>query len=432
AADVDEDGRDDLLSVTVTGQLLYSRQSTGGFDAPITLGFAAQEEPRVTDVDRDGLLDVIAYRTGPPRLVAFLQTSAGFSAVPVPVMDISGTPRTYEFLDVDLDGFTDLVAYEISGTFGTNRMVAYYGLAAGGFGPAVDLPLPTFGGTPSGLQVFDDLDGDGLVDLIYTRGQNDGATAWWTQNLGGRQFAPAAILGVIGENIRRIDLGEPVPGGPKSLLATTRTLGSFERYRAFEVLPNNTLGGAVQVEPIGIGATEAFFVDLGTGAQDVVIIDGILSRIGVAYNLAQRDVGMSFCGPAVPNSTGLPGEMSAIGSRVASRNALDLVASQLPPGATAFFLGSLTPGFVANPGGSSGNLCLGGDVGRLSQPGLVGPAGPDGVFRRRVDLTLMPQPQGPVTVLAQSTWYFQAWHRDALPGLPPTSNFTDGVEIEFD
>ena len=87
-------------------------------------------------------------------------------------------------------------------------------------------------------------------------------------------------------------------------------------------------------------------------------------------------------------------------------------------------------GFVANPGGSTGNLCLGGSIGRYVGPGQIKNAGTTGTFSLALDLTQVPQPTGLVSIAGGETWRFQAWHRDAIGGTT-TSNFTNGLEIDF-
>ena len=52
-------------------------------------------------------------------------------------------------------------------------------------------------------------------------------------------------------------------------------------------------------------------------------------------------------------------------------NSVTLFASDLPLNATTYFLTSLTQDFVLNPGGSQGNLCVGGAIGRYVGPGQV-------------------------------------------------------------
>ncbi|MFT5733648.1 MAG: hypothetical protein ACJA2W_001696 [Planctomycetota bacterium] len=145
------------------------------------------------------------------------------------------------------------------------------------------------------------------------------------------------------------------------------------------------------------------------------------------YNI-NGTIGDAYC-TTVANSTGVSGELVAIGSSTVANNDLTLVASQLPNNAFGFFIVSQTQGFSANPGGSAGNICLAGSVGR-SVGGVIANTGMTGGFSAAADLAAMPQPNGPVAVMAGETWNFQGWHRDSVAGMA-TSNFTNGLEITF-
>jgi len=138
-------------------------------------------------------------------------------------------------------------------------------------------------------------------------------------------------------------------------------------------------------------------------------------------------IGTNYCGPANLNSSGLPGVMSAVGSDVVSANDVTLHATQLAVNQFGYFVNSQTQGFVANPGGSQGNLCLGGSTGR--HVSTLGSTGAAGELSATLDLTQMPTPSGPYVVQPGETWNFQCWFRDMNPG--STSNFTDGLEILF-
>jgi hypothetical protein len=141
-------------------------------------------------------------------------------------------------------------------------------------------------------------------------------------------------------------------------------------------------------------------------------------------------IGTSYCSPAVANSTGSAGHLGATGSVVASANNLTLEASSLPLSSFGFFLTSTTQGFTANPGGSQGNLCLGGAIGRYVGPGQIKNSGTTGEFSLVLDLTQTPTPTGFIPVLAGQTRNFQTWHRDSISGVA-TSNFTNGLSIQF-
>ena len=163
----------------------------------------------------------------------------------------------------------------------------------------------------------------------------------------------------------------------------------------------------------------------GGNFGDTVIFDDI----EIAKGTAAGTVGTNYCAANI-NSTGATGSIAAIGSAIASANNLRLEASSLPNSSFGFFLTSTSQGAVANPGGSSGMLCLGGAIGRYVGPGEILNSGGNGTFSLQLDLTQTPTPVGLVSIQAGETWNFSAWHRDAVGG-STTSNFTDGVEVTF-
>jgi len=110
-------------------------------------------------------------------------------------------------------------------------------------------------------------------------------------------------------------------------------------------------------------------------------------------------------------------------------NDVALAVDWISSNAFGYFLVSAMPGFVAFPGGSQGNLCLDGAIGRFVGASQIQNSGPGGFFTLAIDLTQLPQPTSFVTVQPGQTWSFQAWYRDANP--TPTSNFTDVVAISF-
>ena len=151
-------------------------------------------------------------------------------------------------------------------------------------------------------------------------------------------------------------------------------------------------------------------------------VPGIASGAAYVYELPY---GEPYCA-AAPNSTGAPATIHATGSLVASAEALELWAESLPADKTGLFLVSRAAGFVQNPGGSQGNLCLGGPIGRLKAS--VQSSGPRGRLHHVVDTGAGP-PNPPSVIQPGETWCFQAWYRDQNPA--DTSNFTPGLEVAF-
>ncbi|MCP3916227.1 MAG: hypothetical protein GY711_11785 [bacterium] len=130
-------------------------------------------------------------------------------------------------------------------------------------------------------------------------------------------------------------------------------------------------------------------------------------------------IGQSYCGPAVPNSTGLPGAVTASGNAAAAANDVTLWVQDLPPNEFGILIGGRTQGYVPLPGGSI--LCLGGSIGRFD----VQDSGAAGAVDVPIDLTSMPPPLQ-MTVIPGETWYFQYWTRDGS-----SSNFTDAERVLF-
>lgn len=142
-----------------------------------------------------------------------------------------------------------------------------------------------------------------------------------------------------------------------------------------------------------------------------------------------RALGAQSCA-ALGNASGGVATIGALGSTTVAANDLRLRCSGMPRFAFGFFLVSRTLGFAAHPGGSAGNLCLGGAIGRYQQQ--VQSSGAAGLIELTVDLTALPQPTGPIAAIAGETWHFSTWFRDVTAMGGATSNFSDVVSVAFD
>lgn len=154
-----------------------------------------------------------------------------------------------------------------------------------------------------------------------------------------------------------------------------------------------------------------------------------LGLVGVAVlgASAAAQIGTNYCTPN-PNSTGGPSHISATGSTDVTANDVTLACASLPTSSFGFFIVSRNQGFVANPAGSAGNLCLSGALGRYSLSILN--SGANGQVSLQIDLQNVPHPVMPFSVNAGDTLNFQYWHRDSsMSG--PTSNFSEGLEVTF-
>ncbi|MEM1450539.1 MAG: hypothetical protein AAF957_09295 [Planctomycetota bacterium] len=185
------------------------------------------------------------------------------------------------------------------------------------------------------------------------------------------------------------------------------------------------LGVTHSLHTVVVGMSGTIVIDINVAVE----LDSI-NGIQVFPSGGSGGIGTSYCGPANVNSTGFPAILTLSGSPVVSANLLTANVDSMPLNAFGFFLVSQAQGFVANPGGSQGNLCLGGAIGRYVGPGQIQNSGMTGSISLMLDLTMVPQPNGFVAVQPGETWNFTAWFRDAIMG-SATSNFSQGVEIVF-
>ncbi|MEZ6015124.1 MAG: M12 family metallo-peptidase [Planctomycetota bacterium] len=227
------------------------------------------------------------------------------------------------------------------------------------------------------------------------------------------------------------------PGANLSVSAYfSHALGDIDVY-VYD--PSASCGGGANYLARGFSSTDNEVVqwqNAGVLTRDLVVevqvYSGSVSNCN-SYALAidpgqGATPGTNFCGPAVSNSTGVPGLIGAVGSANVLDNDLVLVGRDLPLLSNGYFIVSPNAGMVLNPGGASGHLCLYPPYGRFIAQ--TQNSGLTGTVSIPVDLTSLPQPNAPVVVLPGETWRFQLWYRDSLLGVP-TSNFTDAVGILF-
>ena len=315
-----------------------------------------------------------------------------------------------------LSHFLSSPAFEFQGDQALANMIAFM-LAFGGSDlPNGSVNNPLF---PPGSPGQDTHAGVGTQITITDFATLDAASAALVA-----EMQSEADLSRVGLVARAIISGAPrgaayVPNGSFQMDRAAQQI-SFAGMMAFAT-PANPL--TLTVVPFGTQVRVGVDRDLD-GAFDRDELD---AGSNPANPNSVPDIGQNYCGPAVLNSGGTSGVISAAGSRVATDNDLQLTASLLPTNSAGFFIASRTQGFVQGPGGSQGNLCITANVARFSLQ--VQSSGASGSFSADINLTLIPT-NPPQPVLAGQSWNFQTWFRDSVAG-QPTSNFTDGIQIDF-
>lgn len=461
--DLDGDDDHDLFFVSLTGfqegpvrNELVELGSLGFTAGAALAGTVDDNEIAFLDYDNDSDYDVVVGSLGSQERLYRNVDNLDFNANDGQITAVGDSTLDVAVGDVDNDGDYDLVTAqgESNPAQWDNKLYSNTGGAdvVPPAVPAVDLPAQS-AGWPVVLharhrdQVLDD--GVSYVRswaLVAPRGAAPEAVT-----LSGDAFAPNVVNLTPGGSIVVTNQN----GGPETVTSATPPYTFdypladnesvehvFVAAGTYDVVSTGASGAAlqvfvsgapVQVDGFAMGGQQHRYAvpalppsTAGELAAELYFEDwpgnvSVVDNTAVPY---PGSIGVGYCGPAVRNSSGMPAAIAAFGSDVVDDGDLTLTAADLPSAEFGYFLAAKAPGFVATPPGSEGNLCLGGTIGRFSQD--VQSSGTEGFFSMAVDLTDVPQLGA---VQAGESWFFQAWFRDHNP--TATSNFTDGVEIQF-
>ncbi|MEM8712581.1 MAG: VCBS repeat-containing protein [Planctomycetota bacterium] len=424
-ADLNADGLADIVGLTDAGSLLrLDGMAPYTWSQPIRMGEDRRFEPKpvLIDLNDDELLEIVIARKTIHDVVAFDQTAPGqFSSVPRVVAQLNRSVRGLEVVDLDLDGFDDLVISSTGAGQGLSHVVSY------GTGTGALESHPVILGTP-GMAFPAHLNADGLLDL-----------AWYDPAARVLQGAHGEPDRSFGSPFQVMTFATSVMGVQAASLDTDGRSDLLVRYANYgpgafgRIFSRDVAGyGPIELAPGPSRGTKALVpADVGgDGDLDLFVLSSNEASLLYYKSVAFEPLGTTECSPSVPNSTGVPAVLQAVGSADVLDQSLLLQVSGLPPSTTTLFLGARSAGFVAGPGGSLGNLCLSGEIGRFTRRADLGSSSASGTAELRADLRTIPQPMGAEAVMSGETWRFQAWYLDSALG-QGTSNFTDVVAVSF-
>lgn len=176
-ADINNDGKNDILTITMLSQNSSSREghldvyrqvSQGQFTGPDT--YVVGEYPwhlDVSEIDNDGLPDVLLTDADLDNFQLLLQNPGSIGDF-LPSRQVADNINSYSpaVADFNDDGVTDIAIAEVSNmSVASNRLVMLYqdSLQPGTFLPPEDLIMP---GTSTPYITSGDIDGDELADLF--------------------------------------------------------------------------------------------------------------------------------------------------------------------------------------------------------------------------------------------------------------------------
>lgn len=480
--DLDGDGDLDAVVSTTTppSMVVFWNAGDGEYGSPLTVPIATSMRALdTTDLDGDGDPDILVLTDG--ALVVFLNQGGGVLSAPNTYPTGAAADRM-AVADLDGDGDPDAV---LSGfvTNGTASAWRVEGLGGGAFGATTQIAtLSEITGVTSG-----DLSGDGAPDLLFTRFET-GEEVSWLRNLGGGAFAPAVSIGLGSRaaSARIADLdadgdldfgvrahlswqvflnngggvfspGATIPEFGFSHAVNDRgtVLSDIDGDADFDLVTalNDGIGTALNR---GDGTFEASqYVGTGTlptsiatgdtdgdGDSDVAYADdeGFFAFARAALSsgaptcAGDGSAAACPCGNSSPvgsgtgclNSFALGGSLRANGPALISDDRLHLVATQLPPTASAlYFQGTADLAGGAGTPFGDGLRCVGGSVLRLgtkvSAAGASTYPGPsDAGVRTRGGIN------------APGTYWYQVWYRNAAVFCTPSSfNLTNALRITW-
>ena len=165
-ADMNGDGRLDIIIVNITGTVGVLLGRVGGGFAAVTnyqtgLGFNSRPKAvAVADVNSDGRLDIVTANNASGAAGVLLGLAGGgFATASTYSVGVNSQPESVAVADLNGDGRLDIV----TANYGTNMAGVLLGLAGGGFAP-----VSTYSNAlPSGVTVAD-VNGDGRSDIVMT------------------------------------------------------------------------------------------------------------------------------------------------------------------------------------------------------------------------------------------------------------------------
>ena len=357
----------------------------------------------VADFNRDGLLDFYVTTVWTNNLYinqgGHVFVNEGESAGVEYTLIGWGTVA----VDFDHDRWVDLVATTQDGRQYAFRNASNDGQPLVFEEMAIELGIDTLI-SGRGLINFD-YDNDGDQDLVFF--PNVGAIELYRNDLSGsdtnwlRVFLDQGCSDSVAED----GIGSLV----KLRLGSERRVGRIDGGSNYvsqsELSAHFGLGDAEVVDELRIEWTDGAVTTLETlEANQTVTI--------VAEDLC------SYCSSTV-NSSGVAGELIAVGNPTLPDGDLSFEATGLPPSTTAYLFASQRPDFEPAYGGTEGNLCLADPWRRIG--GAV-QTSPEGTLSIPLDLGQVPARPGEV-------WRFQVWFEDANP--EPTRNSTNAAAVAF-
>lgn len=277
AADIDGDGKSDLIAVAVGNSTVSIYRNTGTSGSPasfadprtdLTTGGNTPQGLAVGDLDGDGKQDLVITNVLANTVTAFRNTSSPGSISFAPKLDLpaGGLPYAAALGDLNLDGKLDIAV----ANYNDNTVSAYRNQSTPGvllFAARVNF---TTGSLPDHVAIGD-IDGDGKNDLAVANNTGGSVSLFRNTTVGSITFA-ARVDFTTGANTEAVALADLDNNGKLDMIAAvsgTNSVSVFRNTATAGTINSGSFGAKVDLAS-GTGPTFLTVGDLdGDGKPDI-------------------------------------------------------------------------------------------------------------------------------------------------------------------